>query len=198
VKWSRAVHHLETLAQSCAELAAQPRSIFPLRVVQLWAVGDILGAIREIDTITVALAVDLPVDEVPWLSEPPGAQHWASATRLAKNPIMPLWRSSHAPVWNHHIDRPALVWSSTDGIAEKTLAALREGQADSVRSPAPTPDELRVRLDDELRVSLLALRARSHDYQERRWKPGKLEPTADALWRATDGYLDLLDATVHR
>jgi len=195
MKWARAVHHLETLAQSCVEMATKPPSIFPLRVTGLWAVGDILGAMRDIEWVTVALAVDLPVDDVPWLSEPPGAQHWASATRLSKNPIVPLWRSIHAPVWNHFIDRPAPLWNSTDGVAEETLAALREGRADSVRPPAPTADDLRARLADELKVSLLALRHRSRDYDERRWKPGKLEPTADALWRATDGYLDLLDAT---
>lgn len=194
MKWSRAVYHLESLAQTCAEMAAKPQSIFPLCVVQLWAVGGILGAVREIETVTVALGVDLPVDEVPWLSEPPGAQHWASATRLTKNPIVPLWRSIHAPIWNHYIDRPALLWDSTGGVAEKTMAALREGRADSVRPSVPTADERRARLDDELRVSLLALRGRSRDYDERRWKPGKLEPIADALWRASDGYLDVLDA----
>lgn len=198
MKWSRAVYHLETLAQSCAEMAARPGSIFPVRVVQLWAVGDILGPVREIDTVAVALAVDLPVDEVPWLGEPTGAAHWASATRLTKNPITVLWRSVHAPIWNHYIERPALLWNSTAGTAEETMAALRDGRADSVRRPAPTAEELRARLDDELRVSLRALQGRSRDYHERRWQPGKFEPVADALWRATDGYLDVLDATSQR
>jgi len=100
-------------------------------------------------------------------------------------------------IWNHFIDRPALVWDSTDGLADETVTALREGRGDSVRPPAPTEDELRARLDDELRVSLLSLRDRNRDYDERRWKPGKLEPVADALWRASDGYLDVLNATSH-
>lgn len=194
VKWSRAVHHVETLAETCAEMITKPRSIFPVRVVQLWAVGDILGAVGDIEAVTVALGVDLPVDEVPWLGEPSGGQQWAYATRLAKNPIVPLWRSVHAPIWNHYVDRPALVWDSASGVAEETIAALREGRAESVRLPAPTAAELRMRLDDELGVSLAALRGRSRDYDERRWSPGKLEPVADALWRAGDGYLDVLDA----
>jgi hypothetical protein len=197
VKWSRAVHHLESLAQTCAEMADKPRTLFPTRVVQLWAVGDLLGAARDVESITVALAVDLPVDEVPWLGEPRGAQHWAYAARLTKNPIVPLWRSVHAPVWNHYIDRPALVWDSTDGMADETVTALREGRGNTVRPPAPTDEERRARLNDELRVSLLSLRNCHHDYAERRWKPGKLEPFADALWRASDGYLDVLDATSH-
>jgi hypothetical protein len=197
MKWNRAVHHLEALAQTCAEMATRPPSIFPLRVVQLWAAGDILGPVGEIETVTVALGVDLPVDEVPWLSEPPGGQHWVNATRLIKNPIVPLWRSVHAPIWNHYIDRPVLVWDSVGGVADKTIEALREGDAAAVRPPAPAPDELRARLGDELRVSLLGLRGRSRDYDERRWRPGRLEPVADALWRAGDGYLDVLDAIGH-
>jgi hypothetical protein len=52
----------------------------------------------------------------------------------------------------------------------------------------------RHRLDDELTVSLRALRGQTRSYEDRRWSPGKLEPAADALWRASDGYLDMLDA----
>jgi hypothetical protein len=194
VKWIRAVHHVESLAKSCADMATMPASMFPLRVVELWAVGDILGPPCDLDTVTVALCVDLPVEEVPWWSEPSGAQHWANATRLAKNPILPWWRSVHAPVWNHRIDRPALVWDEVDGVREDVLAALREGDGESVRIEAPAPDLLRDRLADELAVSLRSLRSCTQTYDDRRWRPGKLEPVADALWRASDGYLDILDA----
>ncbi|GAA0652173.1 hypothetical protein GCM10010174_89870 [Kutzneria viridogrisea] len=194
MKWTRAVHHVEALAEKCAELAANPSPIFTLRVVQVWAVGDLLGPQRELDRVTVALAVDLPVDEVPWLGEPRGAQHWASATRLAQSPVTAWWRSVHAPVWNHRVDRPALVWDAERGLVEQTLAALREGQGEQVRTEAPSPDRLRQRLDEELAVSLRALRAGTLAYEDKRWRPGKLEPVADALWRASTGYLDLLEA----
>ncbi len=194
VKWQRAVHHVESLAHACVDMAPGPTSIFPLRVTQLWAVGDVLGPQRELETVTVALCVDLPVEAVAWRSEPPGAQHWANATRLAKSPVLAWWRSAHAPVWNHRIDRPALVWDDVAGVREDTLAALRDGRGESVRSAAPEPERLRARLDDELAVSLSALRACTLAYEDRRWRPGKLEPVADALWRAGDGYLDVLDA----
>lgn len=197
MKFSRAIHHLETLAQSCADMAARPSPIFRWRVTELWAVADVLGEPGDIDYLTVALAVELPVDEVPWLSQPPGTEHWANATRMSKNPIVGLWRSVHAPIWNHYIDRPALLWDAAGGVAEETLTALREGRADSVRSAAPTAEELRVRLDDELAVSLRALRRTTRNYEERRWK-GTLEPIADELWRASDGYLDVLEANTSR
>ena len=134
------------------------------------------------------------MEEVPWLGEPPGAQHWANGARLGKNPVMALWRSSGAPVWNHHIDRPALLWDSTDGLVPETLAALRAGRGDTVRLPAPGPAVLRSRLQDELAVSDRALRACTQTYERRRWAPGALAPHADALWRAADGYLDVRDA----
>jgi hypothetical protein len=190
VKWERAVHHLTDLASKCAD-----SPVFALRVVELWALGDILGVPRELEVINVALAVDLPVDDVPWLSEPPGAEHWANFTRMAKNPILPLWRSAHAPIWNHHISRPALIWSAAGGAQEETLAAIREGNGGQVRIAAPTADALRERLDDELAVSLRAMRHQTRAYEERRWSPGKLTPVSDALWRVTDGYLDILDAS---
>jgi hypothetical protein len=195
MKWVRAVHHVESLAQTCAEMATRPASIFPLRVTQLWAAGDILGPPHDdLEWVTVALCVDLPPDAVAWRGEPPGAQHWANATRLAKNPVVAFWRSAHAPVWNHFIDRPVLVWDQEDGVREEVVKALQEGRGETLRPAAPAPGELRARLEQELAVSLRAFRASVQDYDDRRWKPGKLEPVADRLWRSSDGYLDVLDA----
>lgn len=193
MKWTRAVHHLETLAQSCTDLGSRP-AFSSLRVEQLWVAGEVLDEPRDVETVTVALVVDLPVDAVPWLSEPPGAQHWANAARLGKNPVVALWRSSGAPVWNHHIDRPALLWDSTDGLVPETLAALQAGRGDTVRLPPPAPAVLRGRLQDELAVSDRALRACTQTYERRRWAPGAQEPHADALWRACAGYLEVRDA----
>jgi hypothetical protein len=189
------VHHLADLARECAKVAALPDGIRGLPVVGLWAFGDILGEPRELDLVEVAVVVDLP--EVPWLSEPVGADHWANMTRTQKNPIRALWRSTHAPVWNHHIVRPAPVWTVEDGVAEDALAAIDAGTGRDFRLPAPSVQEVRERLDDEMTVSLRSLRDQTRTYDERRWLPGKMTPVADALWRAADGYLDVLD-TVNR
>jgi hypothetical protein len=194
MKWARAVFHLELLAHSCADMATRPTSIFPLRVTQAWAVGDVLEAPRDLDFVTAALCVDLPATDVPWWSEPTGAQHWMNATRLAKNPVLAWWRSAHAPVWNHRIVRPALLWDEAGGVREETLAALAQGQAEEFRSAAPDPGELWTRLRDELAVSRDSLQARTTAYDDKRWSPGKLEPVADALYSAANGYLDILAA----
>lgn len=185
------MHHLADLARDCAELATA-RGGVGLPVVGLWAFGDILGEPRALEWVNVAVVVDLP--EVPWLSEPVGADHWANMTRMRQNPIVGLWRSAHAPVWNHHIVRPAPVWTVADGVAEDALAAIGNGKGADFRLPAPSAEELRERLEDETAVSLRSLRDQTRTYDERRWQPGKMTPVADALWRAADGYLDLLDA----
>ncbi|MBM7773613.1 hypothetical protein JOD54_003817 [Actinokineospora baliensis] len=191
MNWTRAVHHLTTLATTCADMATRPASIFPLRVDRLWAAGGVLGRPRELETITVALSVD--VEEVPWRTEPSGSRHWAAAARLPQTPATAYWRSNHAPVWNHVLERPVLVWSVDGGVDEAALAAIGDGEGEALRPQAPSADELAERLAAELALSLRALRGGTDEYERRRWKPGKLEPVSDALWQASAGYLDLLD-----
>jgi len=196
VKWSRALHHLEELAQSCADMAGRPATIFPLRVTSLWAFGEVLDTRDDLDWLRVVLAVDLPVEDVAWWCPPAGAEHWSNATRLSKNPVAPMWRSTRAPLWNHHIRRPLLIWDESGTLDESTriLTALRDGTAEGLRLPEPSPEELASRLEAELAVSLQALEAATATYDQRRFSPGKLQPVADALWQAAAGYLDVLTA----
>ncbi|HEY5249238.1 MAG TPA: hypothetical protein VIJ15_12405 [Dermatophilaceae bacterium] len=195
MKWSRAVHHLEDLAQVCAEMATRPAAIFPLRVTALWTFGEVLAGRDDLDSLPVVLAVDLPVEDIAWLCSPSGAEHWSHATGLAKRPVVAIWRSTRGPLWNHRIRRPLLIWDESAGIAADALQALRDGTADPLRLPEPTSDELGSRLDAELAVSLQSLESTAATYQQRRFTPGRQEPLADALWRATAGYLDVLQAT---
>jgi hypothetical protein len=165
----------------------------PVQVKQMWAVGDVLGRTRDLEQVSLALCADLPVEDVSWRSQPPAAVHWLKMTRLSKNPVRVHWRSARAPVWNHEIRRPLLVWDASMGLVEEAMVALRQGRGEAAGLPDPTPDELTARVEQELALSLAALRARTADYAARQWGPSKLGPTADALWQAADGYLDLLD-----
>jgi hypothetical protein len=200
MKWSRAVQHLEKLADTCAEMAGRPATVFPLRVTQLWAYGDmltndIMTNKDDLDSLQVALVVDLPIDEVAWLCHPAGVEHWSHATGLSKRPIVAMWRSARAPLWNHYIRRPLLIWDESSGIATEALSALHDGTAEALRLPEPTQDEMRSRLEAELAVSLRTLESTAASYEQRRFSPGRLENVADALWHATQGYLDVLRAT---
>jgi len=194
MKWSTGVHHVEIAARACADMAEMPASLGWLRVTQLWAAGAIVGPPTELEWVTIALSVDLPAPQVPWWSIPAGAEGWADRTRLSKYPLVRWWRSARAPVWNHRIVRPVLVWDQASGVNTGALEALRDGRGAAVGLPEPTVEELAARLEEELAINLPALVARNREYEDRRWGRGGLEPTADGLWHATDGYLDLLAA----
>jgi hypothetical protein len=182
-------------------MTTRPATIFPLRVTALWAFGEVLDSQEDLAAVSVVLAVDLPVEEVAWLCSPAGAEHWSRATGLSKKPVAPAWRSSRAPLWNHHIRRPLPIWNEHgiwDGTGDHevdTLSALREATAQSLRLPQPSPEEMASRLEAELACSLRALECAAAGYRDRRFSPGRLEPVADALWHASAGYLDVLGAT---
>lgn len=181
-------------------MSGRPATIFPLRVTALWTFGEVLTSRDDLDSLPVVLAVDLPVKDVAWLCAPAGAEHWSHATGLAKNPMVAIWRSTRAPLWNHRIRRPLLIWDEhgmqdeSGMVAADGLSALRDGNAEALRLPEPSPHEMASRLEAELAVSLRALESTAAVYEQRRFSPGKLEPVADALWRASAGYLDVLGA----
>jgi hypothetical protein len=182
-------------------MAGRSVTIFPLRVSALWTFGQVLTSQNDLDLLSVVLAVDLPVDDVAWLCPPAGAEHWSHAAGLSKKPVAPTWRSRRAPLWNHHIRRPLLIWDE-HGVWDEhgdhevdALSALRDGTAQSLRLPEPTPQDRKSRLEAELAVSLRAVESATAVYQQRRFSPGKLQPVADALWHASAGYLDVLGAT---
>ena len=174
-----------------------PASIRALPVTGLWAVGDILETPRDLDWVTVALVVDLPAREAPWFCSPRGAQHWAQATRLSKNPVVAWWRSAHAPVWNHRIVRPVLVWDLAGGLRQDALEAIRDVRGADLGQPAPQPQEFSARLADELAISAAELTARTADYEAKRWSRTPLERIADPLFEASLGYVDVLEAQPH-
>jgi len=200
MKWTRAVHHLQELAQVCQNMAGRPATIFPLRVASLWTFADVLTSQDDLDCLQVVLAVDLPLDQVPWLCPPAGAEHWSHATGLSKKPVLAIWRSTRAPLWNHRIRAPLLIWDE-HGVRDESgdhevdaCSALRQGTAQELRLPEPAPAEMASRLEAELAVSLRALESATAAYQERRFSPGRLEPLADAVWHASAGHLDILAA----
>jgi hypothetical protein len=110
---------------------------------------------------------------------------------MSKNPVVAMWRSTRAPLWNHHIRGPLLIWDECEGIRADALSALRDGTAEGLRQPEPTPEQLQSRLEAEIAVSLRALESATAAYEQRRFSPGKIGPVADALWRAAQGYLDV-------
>jgi hypothetical protein len=194
MRWSRAVHHLKELTHVCADMARRPATIFPLRVTALWTFGEVLTSRDDLDFLRVVLAVDLPIDDVAWLCPPAGAEHWSRAAGLSQMPVAATWRTTRAPLWNHHIRSPLLIWDESGDAALDALSALGAGTAEPLRLPEPTPAQMASRLQDELSASLRALASTTAAYEQRRFSPGKTQPVADRLWRASAGYLDILAA----
>ena len=120
-----------------------------------------------------------------------GASWWCDQTRASKNPVSIWWRSAAAPVWNHRIISPLLVWDQATGVQRSALDAISAGRGASLLDPAPSHEEYVVRMQEELNVSLAELRARTQDYETGRTRLGI---RADALFDAARGYLDVLDA----
>lgn len=189
VKWTTAVGHVRRLAEECAEMSTLPSARSPIHVTELWAFGDLLGAPRELEWAEAAVCVDLPLDEVPWMCQPPGAEFWADATRASKNPIVIRWRSSRSPVWNHRIVRPVLIWDAVGGIREESLAAIRQGRGGAVALPDPTEGEFVSRMDEELQNSLAELQRRAREYEVERTT--RLGVRGDRLHAAAVGFLDV-------
>jgi hypothetical protein len=163
-----------------------------IRVTELWAVGDVLGAPRDLEWAMAAVCVDLPVEAVPWMCRPDGADYWADLTRASKNPVGIWWRSSHAPVWNHRIVGPLLVWDETAGIRDDALLALREGRGGAAGMQPPSGEEFVARMDDELQNSLAELQRRTREYESDHTT--RLGVRGDHLHAAAQGYLDVLAA----
>ena len=90
VKSSRAVHHLEQLAETCTKMADMPSDIYRIRVRQLWTFAEMLEPAHEsgVDSGQRS-AIDLPVGEVAWRARAGRrrAQRRGSRRRSNRNPL---------------------------------------------------------------------------------------------------------------
>lgn len=195
VKWTTAVRTLEDVAERCAHMGRQPAGIVQLRVSEAWVFGELLGprtdTVDDVSGVRVALVTSADEADCAVATTPPAAGHWLAASGLEKKPARLAFRSEHAPVWNHVVERPVRFWTGADGLDHDVLLQLRAGDGEALRPPAPTAAELAERLDRELVVSLGALTRTTREYDEKRWNPGSPKKRADALCDASLGYLDV-------
>ncbi|MGI5132694.1 DUF7711 family protein [Pseudonocardia sp. CA-107938] len=189
----RAVERLRMLAEACQEL--RHRSPEEPLLHEAWVFGDVLDGADPIESVRLALAIDLPPDDVPWCSNPPESVWLVDTLRLNKGGFTYWWRSRHEPVWNHLIREPVRFWS-LDGPDEAVLDALRERRLTDLPRASGTPDELRRRTAVELDRSLDRLREIRERYRDRDWRQEHRRAgrhPEDHLWDAVDGYVDLVD-----
>jgi hypothetical protein len=157
--------------------------------------GDLLDGADPIDHVRLAFTLNLPPQEVPWASEPPGTPWLADLLQLDKSGFAYWWRSRHCPVWNHRIRDPVRFWSLY-GPDEGVLLALSDRRLADLPRLTASRAEVRSRKADESATALANLRVVSEKYWDRDWRRehrGNGRYPENSLWEAVHGYLDLLD-----
>jgi hypothetical protein len=198
MRYRRAVEKLRLLAAACQSTTRMPLDEPFLH--EAYVFGDVLDGADPVESVQVALALNLSPEEVPWCSQPPGTAWLVDSLRLDKGGFACWWRSRHEPVWNHVIRDPVRFWS-LDGTDESVLDALRDRRfADLPRGTASLAD-LRRRVELELDRALAQLRTLDQKYWDRDWRGehrGDGRYPENHLWEGVDGYLDLLGAASGR
>jgi hypothetical protein len=194
MKYETAVRRLRTIAERCEQMTVRWSGEF---MVAAYAFGSVLDSRDDIAVVEVAFVLDAPPDELTWGVRPQkyiGLPHWLDFDTA---PVGWYLRPAVWPVHNHMIVRPLRIWSH-DGPDTVALDALEHGQAEPLRLPPPSDDDLREQLAEELTASLTHLRRVEADYWERQWRRenrGAGIYPENHLWDAVYGYLDLLDGT---
>jgi hypothetical protein len=197
MRYAVAIRRLRSLAEDLdhhARLWEEPL------VTAVYVYGELLEGPEELDAVDIALVVDLPPDQVTWRAEPPTATAFAELTRLSKLPFRWSWRPVLWPVWNHEVRGPVRFWS-LDGPDEEALTALERRHFDRLRRLVPEPAEELEQLEEELVFSRAHLKQVTDAYWDPEWRrahDGASDGPEHHLWRAADGYLDLLAAVERR
>lgn len=196
-----AVRHVTQMAESCEGIGRRTAVLGSATGIEsFWVAGDLLDEgvpwrAESTESVRVAACLAVPEDAVPWLGRPDVAGIVEDLAGWRNRPVVVLWRSAAAPVWNHLIERPMLLWDAQGGVRVDAVRALQAGVGmEAHRLDAPSRDQLERRLADEVDTSLRHLRTATEAYDDRRWGRGPHQRYADDLWAAAHGYLDLLAA----
>lgn len=194
MRYRRAVEKLRVLADACQSTTRLP--VDEPFLQEAYVFGDVLDGADPVESVQVALALDLSPEEVPWCSQPAGTAGLVDSLRLDKGGFAYWWRSRHEPVWNHVIRDPVRFWS-LGGTDESVLDALRDRRFAELPRVSASPADLRQRVKLELGRALSQLHTVDQKYWDRDWRGehrGGGRYPENHLWEAVDGYLDLLEA----
>ena len=157
MRYKRAVEKLQILAETCERVKIFWFDTEPF-LKAVYAFGEVLDGADPLDDVQVAVAINLPPDEVPWESSPEGTDWLANELRLSKGGFMYFWRSYLDPIWNHYIRGPVRIWSVDGGPDERALAALEARDFGSLKRLIPGPADGQAQLRGDLDAALAHLR----------------------------------------
>jgi hypothetical protein len=189
------VEKIRILAEACEDLSKRFPGEEPF-LTEAYVFGDVLRGADPLESVEVALVLNLPPSEVVWETTPRGTLWLADHLRLSKGGFAYFWRSHLDPVANHYIREPVRFWS-LDGQDQDVLQALAERRLGDLPRVTSVPETQREQIAGELEVALSRLRSVHASYWDYDWRRenrrGGRYPEHE-LWEAVEGYLDLLDA----
>lgn len=197
VKFATAVRHLDEMADASTKnlRLRETASGWPLQ--ELWVTGELLEGPESLEWGSVVLVVDLPADDLTWLTRHPTAEWIGSQLRLGKRPFSWAYRPSAWPVWNHQNRRLARFWSADVGKHMDVLQLLQEGKLDHLSVVEVPAGALLEQLTEELAASRHHLRQVLDQYWEPDWRrdhKGSDEAPEDHLWRAAQAVSEIEQA----
>ena len=92
MRYKRAVEKLRILAETCERVKIFWSDTEPF-LKAVYAFGEVLDGADPLEAVQVAVAINLPPEEVPWESSPQGADWLATELRLSKGGFLYFWRS---------------------------------------------------------------------------------------------------------
>ena len=193
MKRSTAIGRLNDVA---AELD-RARQWSEVSVIAGYVYGALVDGDDELEYVSIALVVDEPADDVPWLSRPAHLEALAKFIRLDKLPIVWRWRPAEWPVWNHQIPRAACFWTRDNGRDEHVIEALALDRSMTSSSPSPqTPTPCENRSRPSVQRARRHLASVTNSFGDRDWRrdhKGDGAYPEDTLWAAAAGFVELDD-----
>ena len=193
MKRSTAVRHLEEMGETASEMLRFRNGAGGLGwpLTEMWVTGALLDDASELEWGSVVLLLDVPVEELPWLTVHPDGEWVGERLRLGKRPLSWSYRPAAWPAWNCRDRRVARFWSETDGVDSSLLDALRHGEV--IDAIEPDAAALTEQLGVELGVARSHLRSVLDRYWDSDWRRSVrgLARPEDVLWRAATAVTEL-------
>lgn len=189
MKRSTAVRHLREMAEE----ATQRLQFGAWPLAELWVSGSFLDHGATVDAGAVLLRLDLPEEQLPWLSLHPAGEAVGEGLRLGKRPFSWWYRSVQDPPWTIEHQRVARFWSDSTGTDDGAVESLGSDDVRALDVVRPTEEEFALQIQRDLSRSRAHLRSVVSGYWEREWRL-EHRPPEDHLHRAAAGLCALEDA----
>jgi hypothetical protein len=128
MRYATAVRRLRRIAEDAHRVNTGEAPL----LLAVYTFGPLLEHPAEVAAVDIALVCDAPAGELSWRTEPPWTLGIVETLRLNKAPVCWYFRPATWPVSNHVIREPLQIWS-LEGVAEQTLTALADGEAEPLR-----------------------------------------------------------------